>query len=82
MLFLGRPKNSYPANTQRRRNVVTTSLQRHDVAATLLGRCLFAGYALVPCAHIFANVAEPDSNLQFLDQPSNALPTPLWGPAV
>ena len=24
-----------PANTQRRRNVVKTSLQRHDVAATL-----------------------------------------------
>ena len=25
----------YPANKQRRNNVVTTSLQRHDVAATL-----------------------------------------------
>ena len=25
----------FPANTQRRNNVVTTSLQRHDVAATL-----------------------------------------------
>ena len=27
--------NPYPANTQRRKNVVTTSLQRRDVAATL-----------------------------------------------
>ena len=28
-------QSMYPANTQRRRNVVTTSLQRHDVAVTL-----------------------------------------------
>ena len=28
-----------PANTQRRNSVDTTSLQRHDVAATLLRRC-------------------------------------------
>ena len=26
---------AYPANTQRRNNMVTTSLQRRDVAATL-----------------------------------------------
>ena len=32
-----------PQNTQLRKNVVTTSLQRHDVAATLLRRCVFAG---------------------------------------
>ena len=29
------PKMSNPENTQRPNNVVTTSLQRHDVAATL-----------------------------------------------
>ena len=33
----------YPANTQRDYNVVTTSLQRHDVAATLMRRRVFAG---------------------------------------
>ena len=32
-----------PANTQRHRNVVTTSMQRHDVATMLLRRCMFAG---------------------------------------
>ena len=37
----------YPANAQRRKNVVTTSLQRHDVAATLLRRCVFAGVMFV-----------------------------------
>ena len=44
---------SYPANTQRRRNFVTTSLQRRvaatsrrcsDVVTTLLKHCVFAGY--------------------------------------
>ena len=35
-----------PANTQRDYNVVTTSLQRHDVAATLMRRCVFAGKAI------------------------------------
>ena len=29
----------YPVNTQRHNNVVTTSLQRRDVAATLKRRC-------------------------------------------
>ena len=36
-------RNYLPANTQRRRNVVITSLQRYDVAATLLRRCMFTG---------------------------------------
>ena len=31
------------ANTKHFNNVVTTSLQRRDVAATLLRRCVFAG---------------------------------------
>ena len=34
------------ANTQRGYNVVTTSLQRHDVAATLMRCCVFAGFVL------------------------------------
>ena len=35
-----------PTNTQRDYNVFTTSLQRRDVAATLLRRCVFAGLML------------------------------------
>ena len=35
---------AFPANTQRHKNVGTTSLQRHDVVTTLLQRCVLAGF--------------------------------------
>ena len=35
-----------PANTKRLKNVVITSLQRRDVAETLLRRCVLAGTGL------------------------------------
>ena len=47
-LLLVTPHNYIiPANTTRRNNVVTRSLQRRDFAATLSGRCVFAGIILV-----------------------------------
>ena len=46
------PSNQFPANTQRRRNIVTMSLQRQDVAATLLRRCVFAGLIYFPIGPI------------------------------
>ena len=42
----------YPANTQRGYNVVTTLLQLHDVAATLLRRCVFAVQTTFVCLHV------------------------------
>ena len=37
--FTEHKNGAFPANTQCRTNVVTTSLQRHNVAAKLLRRC-------------------------------------------
>ena len=41
--FFEKKKNSTHNISQQTHNVVTMSLQRHDVAATLLLRCVFAG---------------------------------------
>ena len=42
-VYFGSFVTTDPENTQCPNNVITMSLQRRDVAATLLRRCVFAG---------------------------------------
>ena len=51
-----------PPATQQTHNVVTMSLQRHDVAATLLLRCVFAGY-LAPLIRSFTDVQKHENSV-------------------